>query len=75
MQPLTYDSFGLFRQALSGLSKPDRQAFRDSLTKITEYKGVTGDMRFQQGSGDPVKGAVIMQIKEGKFTWFTDAKP
>jgi branched-chain amino acid transport system substrate-binding protein len=72
---LTYDSFGLFRQALSGLAKPDRQSLRDGLTKIAEYKGVTGDMRFQPGSGDPVKGAVIMQIKDGKFAWFTDAKP
>jgi len=32
-------------------------------------------MKFSPGSGDPVKGAVIMQIKGGKFVWFCDAKP
>lgn len=72
---LTYDSFGLLGQVLRGMSKLDRQLVKEGLTKIAEYKGVTGDMRFQAGSGDPIKGAVIMQIKDGKFTWFADAKP
>ncbi|MBA4419301.1 MAG: ethanolamine utilization protein EutJ, partial [Syntrophus sp. (in: bacteria)] len=72
---LTYDSFGILQQALRTMNKQDRQQLRDGLTKITDYKGVTGDMRFQSGSGDPIKGAVIMQIKDGKFTWFADAKP
>ena len=72
---LTYDSFGILQQALRTMGKLDRQQLRDGLTRITDYKGVTGDMRFQPGSGDPIKGAVIMQIKDGKFTWVADAKP
>lgn len=72
---LTYDSFGLLRKALEGAGKLDREVVRDGLSKITDYKGVTGQMRFQAGSGDPIKGAVIMQIKEGKFTWFADILP
>ena len=72
---LTYDSFGLLGKALQGADKLDRQVVRDGLSKITDYKGVTGTMRFQAGSGDPIKGAVIMQIKEGKFTWFADVNP
>ncbi|MFH1146087.1 MAG: ABC transporter substrate-binding protein [Pseudomonadota bacterium] len=72
---LTYDAFGLLWQALQKTGSADRQRVRDTLSRITDYKGVTGDMRFQAGSGDPVKGAVIMQIRGGKFCWYADAKP
>jgi branched-chain amino acid transport system substrate-binding protein len=47
---------------------------RDALAAITSYEGVTGNMQFQ-GTGDPVKSAVILQIKDGKFVYFTSAAP
>jgi len=72
---LTYDSFGLLWQALKTAGKNDRQAARDALAKIPQYEGVTGNMQFKEGSGDPVKSAVILKIKDGKFTWFANAKP
>ena len=72
---LTYDSFGLLLQALKIAGKNDRQAVRDALAKIPQYEGVTGNMQFKEGSGDPVKSAVILKIKDGKFTWFANAKP
>jgi len=72
---LTYDSFGLLVKALKSAGKAEPQAIRDALAAITEYKGVTGEMQFQPGSGDPRKGAVIMQIKDGKFVWFADTQP
>ncbi|HUN54542.1 MAG TPA: ABC transporter substrate-binding protein [Smithella sp.] len=72
---LTYDSFGLLWQALKIAGKNDRQAVRDALAKIPQYEGVTGNMQFREGSGDPIKSAVILKIKDGKFTWFANAKP
>jgi branched-chain amino acid transport system substrate-binding protein len=72
---LTYDSFGLLFQALKTAGKNDRQAVRDALAKIPQYEGVTGNMQFKEGSGDPIKSAVILKIKDGKFTWFANAKP
>jgi branched-chain amino acid transport system substrate-binding protein len=72
---LTYDSFGLLWQALKTAGKNDRQAVRDALAKIPQYEGITGNMQFKEGSGDPVKSAVILKIKDGKFTWFANAKP
>jgi len=72
---LTYDAFGLLREAVVKSGRLDRQAVRDSLARITEYKGVTGEMRFLPGSRDPIKGGVIMQIKNGKFSWFADVNP
>jgi branched-chain amino acid transport system substrate-binding protein len=72
---LTYDSFGLLWQALQSAGKIDRQAVRDALAKIPNYEGVTGTMQFQEGSGDPVKSAVILQIANGKFNFFANANP
>ena len=71
---LTYDSFGLLFQALQAAGKVDREAVREALASITLYEGVTGNMEFR-GTGDPVKSAVVIQIKNGKFTYFTTANP
>lgn len=72
---LTYDSFGLLWQALKNAGKVDRQAVRDALANIPDYEGVTGKMRFMEGSGDPIKSAVVLQIKDGRFVWFANANP
>lgn len=72
---LTYDSFGLLWQALQSAGKVDRQAVRDALAKIPNYEGVTGTMQFQEGSGDPIKSAVILQIMNDKFNFFANANP
>jgi branched-chain amino acid transport system substrate-binding protein len=72
---LTYDSFGLLGQALAASAKPERQTVRDALAKVQGYGGVTGRMEFREGSGDPVKSAVILQIRDGRFAWYADAQP
>ena len=72
---LTYDAFGLLWQALQSAGKVDRQAVRDALAQIPKYEGVTGTMAFKEGSGDPIKSAVILQIKSGKFVFFANAAP
>jgi branched-chain amino acid transport system substrate-binding protein len=72
---LTYDAVGLVVKALEAAPKPERQALRDAMSNISNYGGVTGEIRFTPGSGDPIKSAVIMQIKGDKFTWVTNAAP
>jgi branched-chain amino acid transport system substrate-binding protein len=72
---LTYDAMGLLFEALKGAGRIDRQATRDALAMIPTYTGVTGTMRFPEGSGDPVKSAVILQVRDGKFVWVTNAVP
>jgi branched-chain amino acid transport system substrate-binding protein len=71
---LTYDSFMLLFQAIKAAGKPDRQAVRDALAGVTRFEGVTGVLEFK-GTGDPVKSAVILQIKDGNFKYFETAKP
>lgn len=71
---LTYDSFGLLFKALQNAGKTDSQAVRDALASITAYEGVTGSMQFK-GTGDPIKSAVVIQIRSGKFAYFQSAAP
>ncbi|HKC25403.1 MAG TPA: ABC transporter substrate-binding protein, partial [Thermoanaerobaculia bacterium] len=72
---LTYDAFGVLAKAIASAGKLDRQALRDALSKITTYDGVTGKISYPAGSGDPVKGAVMMKISGGKFVWVTNVDP
>jgi len=71
---LTYDAFGLAFQAIQAAGKIDREAVNQALHSITRYEGVTGVMAFK-GTGDPVKSAVVLQIKGGKFVYYTTAQP
>jgi branched-chain amino acid transport system substrate-binding protein len=71
---LTFDAGGLLCQAITQANSLDREKVRDALAAIKEYKGVTGEMKFQ-GTGDPVKSAVILQIKNGKFNYFAAVQP
>ncbi|MDL2716914.1 MAG: ABC transporter substrate-binding protein [Acidobacteriota bacterium] len=72
---LTYDSFKLLAKALVAASRPDREAIREALSKIREFQGVTGKMTFKEGSGDPVKSAVMMRVEDGKPVFVTTVDP
>lgn len=71
---LTYDSMGLLFSAVQAAGSVEREAVRNALATISDYEGVTGTMQFQ-GTGDPIKSAVVIQIKDGKFTFFQTAQP
>jgi len=72
---LTYDAMGLLFEALKKTPTLDRKAVRDAMSTIPDYNGVTGNIKFTPGSGDPVKSAVIMQVKGDKFVWVMNAAP
>jgi branched-chain amino acid transport system substrate-binding protein len=72
---LTWDAVGLVTEAiqkagaLDGNLRKTRQAIRDNLAAVKEFKGITGDMRFDE-QGDPIKCAVIVAIdSQGEFTF------
>lgn len=71
---LTYDAFGLAFQAIQAAGKVDREAVNQALHNIPSYEGVTGVMKFA-GTGDPIKSAVVLQIKGDKFVYYTTAQP
>jgi branched-chain amino acid transport system substrate-binding protein len=71
---LNYDSVKLLAMAIEKAGKIDRVAVRDALAAIPQYDGVTGTAKFT-GTGDPTKSAVIIQIKNGKFSYYATAQP
>ncbi len=71
---LTYDAGHLLLFAIAKAGSLDRQQVRDALAAVPEFEGVTGHMKFQ-GTGDPVKSAVILKIKDGRFTYYESVQP
>jgi branched-chain amino acid transport system substrate-binding protein len=71
---LTYDAFGMLFQAIESQGKADPESIRNGLATISQYEGVTGMMEYK-GAGDPLKSAVILQIRNGKFTFYKLASP
>jgi branched-chain amino acid transport system substrate-binding protein len=65
---LTYDSVYLLVQAIEKGGKADPKSIRDAIASTKNFDGVTGAITFN-GSGDPVKGAVIIRIENGKFVF------
>ncbi|MDR2574699.1 MAG: ABC transporter substrate-binding protein [Desulfovibrio sp.] len=72
---LTWDAVALIADAIQKASKLEddtrkmRKLIRDNLASVKNFKGITGDMRFD-AQGDPVKCAVIVAIDDqGQFTF------
>ena len=72
---LTYDAVKVIAEAVRAGGKLESAAVRDALPGLPPYSGVTGMIKYSAGTGDPVKGAVILRIKNGAFAWFADAQP
>jgi branched-chain amino acid transport system substrate-binding protein len=77
---LTWDAMRIMGTALqdcgelTGDLAKDRKCVRDSLSKIKNFDGITGEMTFTE-QGDPIKCAVIVKIEGGKFTFYKSACP
>jgi ABC-type branched-chain amino acid transport systems, periplasmic component len=71
---LTYDSANLLFQAIEKAGKADSKAIRDAIAATQGFVGVTGDISYN-GSGDPVKGAVVIRIENGKFVFDSAVNP
>ncbi|MDI3480987.1 MAG: branched-chain amino acid transport system substrate-binding protein [Tepidanaerobacteraceae bacterium] len=72
---LTYDAAYILFGAIERAQKADPQAIRDAIASTKDFEGVTGTISYNEGSGDPVKGAVIIKIHDGKFIYDSSVKP
>ena len=70
---LGYDATNIMLDAIQRAGKTDGDAIRDSLTK-TDLQTVTGKVKFD-GDRNPVKSAVIIEIKGGKQVFKTTVNP
>jgi len=78
---LTWDSLRLIQQAIQNTGKitgriaKDRTAVRNSLAKIKNFAGITGNMTFTE-EGDPIKCAVIVRINDqGEYEFYKSSCP
>jgi len=72
---LTYDAMTLAANSISSAGRVDRSAVRDAMAGTRSFEGVTGRFLYPEGSRDPEKSAVIMQIKDGGFHWVSTVEP
>jgi branched-chain amino acid transport system substrate-binding protein len=71
---LTYDSAYILFKAIAKAGKADPKAIRNAIAATKGFAGVTGDITYN-GSGDPVKGAVVIRIQDGKFVLDSAVNP
>ncbi len=72
---LTFDAMTLAANSIAKAGKVDRSAVRDVMASTRDFDGVTGHFIYPEGTRDPVKSAVIMQIKDGGFHWVSTVEP
>lgn len=72
---LTYDAVGLLIAAIEKAGQLDRTAIRDAMRTMPPFEGVTGTIQYREGSGDPIKSAVILRVEDGRFKWLMNAQP
>jgi branched-chain amino acid transport system substrate-binding protein len=71
---LTYDALMLLFQGLAGQSNTTPESVRNGLASVESYTGVTGTMRFE-GTGDPVRSLVMLQIRGGRAMFYKLVNP
>ena len=71
---LTYDAIKILFKAIEKAGSLDKTAIRDAVAATKDFPGVTGSITFN-GSGDPIKSAVMIKIVNGKYTYAATVKP
>ena len=71
---LTYDSVYLIKNAIERAGSINPKAIRDALAQTHDYKGVTGTFNFN-AQGDPIKSAVLTEIKDGQLLFRKKLRP
>ena len=72
---LTYDGFSILMDSIKRAGNINPEAIRNAIANTKDFNGITGKISYTQDSGDPIKGAVIIQIKDGDFKWYSDVLP
>jgi len=70
---LTYDATSLFLEALKKAGTANGTALRDAI-RTTAFSGVSGTTTFDSNR-NPIKSAVIIQVRNGAFKYLTTIQP
>lgn len=70
----TFDACQLLFAAMRLERSADPSRIREGLYRLRGFEGVTGTIEYR-GSGDPVKSAIIIEIRGGESRFFTQVEP
>ena len=70
---LAYDAANLLLASIDKAGKDDPAAVKDAMAGI-EWDGVSGKITFD-AQHNPIKSAVILQVKDGKYVYVTSVAP
>jgi len=71
---LTYDATNMLVEAIRRANSDDPGKIRDALASLKGFEGVTGKFTMDE-NGDPIKSAVIIQIRDGKQKFLQVVNP
>ncbi len=71
---LSYDSLLLYAKAIEAAKSEDPAKIAAALEKLEGFVGVSGPVKFD-GQHNPIKAAVIIELKNGKQTFRTKVNP
>ncbi|MGA7104315.1 MAG: ABC transporter substrate-binding protein, partial [Candidatus Deferrimicrobiaceae bacterium] len=71
---LTYDATKMLLEAIRIGNSDDPGKIRDALGSLKGFEGVTGKFTMD-ANGDPIKSAVIIQIRDGKQRFLQVVNP
>lgn len=72
---LGFDGYLLAIDAIKRAGSIDPVKIRDAIAATTKFPGASGYVTFTSDSNDPVKSAVIKEVKGGKFVYKTTVNP
>ena len=75
LSALAYDAYLIAIDGIKRANSTDSVKIRDAIATTKNMEGVTGETTLDK-NGDPIKGAVIKTVKDGKFKFidFVDVK-
>ncbi len=71
---LAYDAVKVLALAMETANSTEPERVRQALSELKSFQGVTGSITFDR-FGDPVKSAVIMEIRNGQPRYLKTMKP
>jgi len=71
---LAYDATNMLLEAIREAGSDDPRKIRDALASLKGFEGVTGKFTMDE-NGDPIKSAVIIQIRDGKQKFLQVVNP
>ena len=68
LSAMAYDAYLITVDAIKRANSTDSQKIRDALAATKDLEAVTGKTTFDK-NGDPIKAAVIKEVKDAKFKY------